>query len=87
MILARQSLLWCSTLNDATLLACTGTDCTGTDLHPCNMPATPEYPYGTSIQSVCAGECNTRTGQCLCGARSPYPMRSALAPCGFERIK
>ncbi|CAI5473404.1 unnamed protein product [Closterium sp. Yama58-4] len=63
----------------------TGPDCSQEEDYPCNLPATPEFPLGPWIVSICAGHCDLRRSQCRCGPNTSYPDRPVVAPCGFPK--
>ncbi|GJP82280.1 hypothetical protein CLOP_g12515 [Closterium sp. NIES-67] len=60
-----------------------GPDCSQLHLHQCNLPASPEWPVGPWVASICPAHCDTATALCFCGNGTRFPHRSITHPCGF----
>ncbi|CAI7895338.1 unnamed protein product [Closterium sp. NIES-54] len=60
-----------------------GPDCSQLHLHQCNLPASPEWPVGTWVASICLAHCDTSTALCFCGNGTRFPHRPITHPCGF----
>ncbi|CAI7857568.1 unnamed protein product [Closterium sp. NIES-53] len=60
-----------------------GPDCSQLHLHQCNLPASPEWPVGTWVASICPAHCDTSTALCFCGNGTRFPHRPITHPCGF----
>ncbi|CAI5462303.1 unnamed protein product [Closterium sp. Yama58-4] len=60
-----------------------GPDCSQLHLHQCNLPASPEWPVGTWVASICPAHCDTTTALCFCGNGTRFPHRPITHPCGF----
>ncbi|ONK59757.1 uncharacterized protein A4U43_C08F10230 [Asparagus officinalis] len=52
----------------------------------CNLPSSPEQPYGPWIVSICAAHCDTTRAMCFCGEGTKYPNRPVAEACGFKTI-
>ncbi|CAI5952050.1 unnamed protein product [Closterium sp. NIES-64] len=60
-----------------------GPDCSQLHLLQCNLPASPEWPMGTWVASICPAHCDTTTALCFCGNGTRFPHRPITHPCGF----
>lgn len=52
----------------------------------CNLPSSPEDPYGSWIVSICPAHCDTTRAMCFCGEGTKYPNRPVTEACGFQTI-
>lgn len=50
----------------------------------CNLPHSPEQPYGSWIVSICPAYCDTTRAMCFCGQGTKYPNRPVAEACGFK---
>ncbi|XP_042417435.1 uncharacterized protein LOC122006135 isoform X1 [Zingiber officinale] len=50
----------------------------------CNLPHSPEQPYGPWIVSICPAYCDTTRAMCFCGQETKYPNRPVAEACGFK---
>ncbi|XP_074575072.1 uncharacterized protein LOC141831581 isoform X2 [Curcuma longa] len=50
----------------------------------CNLPHSPEQPYGPWIVSICPAYCDTTRAMCFCGQGTKYPNRPVAEACGFK---
>ncbi|XP_072991037.1 uncharacterized protein [Typha latifolia] len=50
----------------------------------CNLPASPERPFGPWIVSICPAHCDTTRAMCFCGQGTRYPDRPVAESCGFK---
>lgn len=64
----------------------TGEGCSEKLKLDCNLPASPEYPYGSWIVSICVAHCDTTRAMCFCGEGTKYPNRPTAEACGFQTM-
>ncbi|XP_050244781.1 uncharacterized protein LOC126692990 isoform X1 [Quercus robur] len=50
----------------------------------CNLPQSPEQPYGRWVVSICPAYCDTTRAMCFCGEGTKYPNRPVAEACGFQ---
>lgn len=50
----------------------------------CNLDASPDWPYGRWVVSICPAHCDKRRSFCFCGNGTKYPERPVAEACGFE---
>ncbi|CAL9096141.1 unnamed protein product [Musa acuminata var. zebrina] len=50
----------------------------------CNLPVSPEQPFGSWIVSICPAYCDTTRAMCFCGQGTKYPNRPVAEACGFK---
>ncbi|KAK4581583.1 hypothetical protein RGQ29_024973 [Quercus rubra] len=50
----------------------------------CNLPKSPEQPYGRWVVSICPAYCDTTRAMCFCGEGTKYPNRPVAEACGFQ---
>ncbi|XP_058073601.1 uncharacterized protein LOC131222515 [Magnolia sinica] len=50
----------------------------------CNLPVSPEQPYGRWVVSICPAHCDTTRAMCFCGEGTKYPNRPVAEACGFQ---
>uniref|UniRef100_A0A1D1Z4M1 Putative glucuronoxylan glucuronosyltransferase F8H n=1 Tax=Anthurium amnicola TaxID=1678845 RepID=A0A1D1Z4M1_9ARAE len=50
----------------------------------CNLPGSPDQPYGPSIVSICPAYCDKTRAMCFCGQGTAYPNRPVAEACGFK---
>ncbi|CAA6667335.1 unnamed protein product [Spirodela intermedia] len=51
----------------------------------CNLPASPDEPYGPWIVSICPASCDKSRAMCFCGEGTAYPNRPVAEGCGFGK--
>ncbi|XP_020104566.1 uncharacterized protein LOC109721384 isoform X2 [Ananas comosus] len=52
----------------------------------CNLPLSPEQPFGPWVVSICPAYCDTTRAMCFCGQGTKYPNRPVAEACGFKII-
>ncbi|PKA53601.1 putative glucuronoxylan glucuronosyltransferase F8H [Apostasia shenzhenica] len=50
----------------------------------CNLPSSPDRPYGPWIVSICPAYCDKTRAMCFCGEGTKYPYRPVAESCGFR---
>ena len=64
--------------------AATGEGCSERLQLGCNLPQSPEQPYGRWVVSICPAYCDTTRAMCFCGEGTKYPNRPVAEACGFQ---
>ncbi|CAI0377079.1 unnamed protein product [Linum tenue] len=62
----------------------TGEGCSERVQLQCNLPTSPEQPYGRWVVSICPAHCDTTRAMCFCGEGTKYPNRPVAEACGFQ---